>query len=52
MLGSDQYSTPIDVWSLGCIMAELYLKIPLFCGDSEIDQLHKIFMYFLIHSSA
>jgi len=43
MLGSDQYSTPIDVWSLGCIMGELYLKTPLFCGDSEIDQLHKIF---------
>jgi len=43
MLGTDQYSTPIDVWSLGCIMAELYTKVPLFCGDSEIDQLYKIF---------
>jgi cyclin-dependent kinase 2 len=45
MLGTDQYSTPIDIWSIGCILAELYLKVPLFCGDSEIDQLHKIFMY-------
>lgn len=33
----------LDMWSLGCIMAELYLKRPLFMGDSEIDQLFKIF---------
>jgi cyclin-dependent kinase 2 len=46
MLGSNEYSTPIDIWSVGCIFAELYNKTPLFCGDSEIDQLHKIFMYF------
>jgi len=43
LLGTNQYSTPIDVWSIGCIMAELVTKIPLFPGDSEIDQLYKIF---------
>mmetsp|Transcript_5656 Transcript_5656/g.16048 ORF Transcript_5656/g.16048 Transcript_5656/m.16048 type:complete len:311 (+) Transcript_5656:127-1059(+) len=43
LLGVDQYSTPIDIWSVGCIMAELVTKTPLFPGDSEIDQLYKIF---------
>ncbi|CAN6449061.1 unnamed protein product [Victoria cruziana] len=31
------------MWSLGCIMAELLAKEPLFCGKNEIDQLDKIF---------
>jgi cyclin-dependent kinase 2 len=44
LLGVDEYSTPIDIWSLGCIFAELYNKTALFCGDSDIDQIHKIFM--------
>ncbi|WVZ75022.1 hypothetical protein U9M48_023126 [Paspalum notatum var. saurae] len=42
LLGAKEYSTAIDMWSLGCIMAELLLKEPLFRGKSEIDQLHKI----------
>ncbi|KAJ1279507.1 hypothetical protein BS78_04G161900 [Paspalum vaginatum] len=42
LLGAKEYSTAIDMWSLGCIMAELLLKEPLFTGKSEIDQLHKI----------
>lgn len=33
----------IDVWSLGCIFAEMITKRPLFHGDSEIDQLFRIF---------
>lgn len=37
------YNTSIDIWSAGCIMAEMKLKKPLFKGDSDIDQLHKIF---------
>lgn len=40
--GIECYSTGIDMWSLGCIFAELFLKKPLFCGQSEIDQLFKI----------
>jgi len=43
LLGSPRYSTPVDVWSLGCIFAEMNTKRPLFHGDSEIDQLFKIF---------
>lgn len=43
LLGSQQYSTPVDVWSIGCIFAEIASKEPLFTGDSEIDQLYKIF---------
>jgi serine/threonine protein kinase len=37
------YSSSVDMWSLGCIFAELYLKRPLFMGQSDIDQLYKIF---------
>lgn len=43
LLGLNEYSTPIDIWSIGCIFAELFLKQPLFKGDNEIDQLLKIF---------
>lgn len=43
LLGGKHYSTPVDVWSVGCIMAELATGRPLFPGDSEIDQLFKIF---------
>lgn len=37
------YSSTVDMWSLGCIFAELYLLRPLFMGQSDIDQLYKIF---------
>ncbi|KAG7954305.1 hypothetical protein I3843_11G010000 [Carya illinoinensis] len=43
LLGGKQYSTAIDMWSVGCIMAELVAKEPLFKGKNEIDQLGKIF---------
>jgi len=43
LLGSIEYSTPIDIWSIGCIFVELVTKQPLFTGDSEIDQLYRIF---------
>ena len=43
LLGARKYSTPVDIWSIGCIFAEMSMKQPLFPGDSEIDQLHKIF---------
>ena len=50
MLGAEDYSTPVDVWSVGCILAEMAAPLtahgaptPLFPGDSEIDQLFKIF---------
>ncbi|CAB4057743.1 CDK1 [Lepeophtheirus salmonis] len=43
LLGSNKYSCPVDIWSIGCIFAELCNKKPLFQGDSEIDQLFRIF---------
>ncbi|KAK9989577.1 hypothetical protein SO802_029816 [Lithocarpus litseifolius] len=43
LLGSRHYSTPVDVWSVGCIFAEMVNQRALFPGDSEIDELFKIF---------
>ncbi|KAK7600847.1 hypothetical protein V9T40_008288 [Parthenolecanium corni] len=43
LLGSKVYSMAVDLWSLGCIFAELFRKKALFEGDSEIDQLFRIF---------
>ncbi|EDR23405.1 serine/threonine protein kinase ppk15, putative [Entamoeba dispar SAW760] len=36
------YSPAIDMWSFGCVVAELFLGIPLFAGSSEHNQLSKI----------
>jgi len=46
LLGGKQYSTPVDIWSIGCIFAEMVTRTPLFPGDSEIDQLYRIFRCF------
>jgi len=46
LLGGKQYSTPVDIWSIGCIFAEMVTRSPLFPGDSEIDQLYRIFRCF------
>lgn len=43
LLGAKKYATGIDLWSVGCIIAELSNLEPLFPGESEIDQLFKIF---------
>ena len=37
------YSKPIDVWSIGCIAAELFLRRPLFEGQNHLDQVKRIF---------
>ncbi|XP_034946794.1 serine/threonine-protein kinase dyf-5-like isoform X2 [Chelonus insularis] len=42
LLHSTTYSSPIDIWAVGCIMAELYTFRPLFPGKSEIDEIFKI----------
>jgi cyclin-dependent kinase 2 len=46
LLGTKLYSTGVDIWSLGCIFAEMMMLRPLFQGDSEIDQLYRIFRQF------
>jgi len=43
LLGIKEYSTPIDVWSVGCIFGELLTMKPLFNGKNEVEQLDKIF---------
>jgi len=43
ILRHEFYNSPVDVWAVGAIMAELYLSKPLFQGNSETDQLFKIF---------
>ncbi|KAE9610126.1 hypothetical protein Lal_00006352 [Lupinus albus] len=43
LLGAKEYSTAIDMWSVGCIMAELISKEALFAGKTEVEQLDKIF---------
>jgi len=43
LMGSRKYSTPIDIWSAGCIFAEMVTGRSLFPGSSANDQLHKIF---------
>jgi serine/threonine protein kinase len=39
LLGAKDYSTAVDMWSVGCIFAELMQKQPLFPGRGEIDQI-------------
>ncbi len=45
LLGSTQYGTPVDVWSIGCIFAEMATGTPLFAGKSDADQLLRIFRF-------
>ncbi|KAF4527757.1 hypothetical protein B566_EDAN013165 [Ephemera danica] len=42
LLHATNYGSPIDLWAVGCIMAELYTFRPLFPGNSEIDEIFKI----------
>merc|ERR1712154_141581 len=44
LLGDNKYTIYVDIWSIGCIFAEVINKSkPLFHGDSEISQLMHIF---------
>ena len=42
LLGSKTYSTAVDMWSVGCIFAEILARKPLFPGEGEADQITKI----------
>ena len=46
LLGQKEYSTPVDIWSIGLIFYEMAHRKPLFAGDCEIDQIFKIFQMF------
>lgn len=43
LLGEYSYSLELDLWSVGCIMAELVLREPIFRGKTELEQLDLIF---------
>lgn len=43
LLGCKTYALPVDMWAVGTILAEMVTKRPLFPGDSEVDELFKIF---------
>ncbi|KAI9224349.1 Cdc2 cyclin-dependent kinase [Blastocladiella britannica] len=43
LLGARTYGIALDMWSIGCIFGEMAMNGPMFPGDSEIDQLFKVF---------
>ncbi|XP_043919653.1 cyclin-dependent kinase 7 isoform X1 [Protopterus annectens] len=43
LFGARMYSVGVDMWAVGCILAELLLRSPFLPGDSDLDQLTKIF---------
>ena len=45
LLGSTRYGKGIDLWSVGCILAELTRRRPLFAGNSTMNQIERIFEF-------
>ena len=43
LLGAEEYGFEIDIWSIGCVFAELLTREPLFVGKNEVSQLSTIF---------
>ena len=43
LLGAKDYGCPIDMWAVGCVLGEMTTGRPMFPGDSEIDEIFKIF---------
>ncbi|CAI9283034.1 unnamed protein product [Lactuca saligna] len=43
LLGCTKYGTCVDLWSIGCVFAELFLRKPILKARTEVEQLHKIF---------
>jgi cyclin-dependent kinase 12/13 len=42
LLGEEMYGAPIDIWSLGCILGELFTRRPMFPANTEMEQLDAI----------
>ncbi|PHT50226.1 putative serine/threonine-protein kinase [Capsicum baccatum] len=45
LLGATEYGVAIDMWSVGCILAELFYGKPIMPGRTEVEQMHKIFKF-------
>jgi serine/threonine protein kinase len=41
LIGDQSYGKPVDVWAIGCMFAELCNGLPLFPGESDIDQVRQ-----------
>lgn len=46
LFGARNYGTGVDIWATGCVLAEMLLRVPFIPGDSDLDQLNKIFTVF------
>lgn len=42
LIGDTHYGKTVDIWAIGCLLPELLTGRPLFAGESDVDQLHKI----------
>ncbi|XP_074633616.1 cyclin-dependent kinase 7-like isoform X1 [Acropora palmata] len=43
LFGARIYGTGVDIWAVGCILAELLLRVPFLPGSTDLDQLSRIF---------
>ena len=50
LFGAKKYGVGVDIWAVGCILAELLLRIPFLAGETCLDQLSKIFQVKLIYT--
>lgn len=46
LYGARHYSTGVDIWAVGCILAELLLRVPFLPGETDLSQMDKIFSVF------
>ncbi|KAJ8582935.1 Pkinase-domain-containing protein [Rhizopogon salebrosus TDB-379] len=42
LLGARQYGGEVDIWGIGCVLGEMFMRRPILPGSSDIDQLEKI----------
>lgn len=50
LLGTSQYTPKIDIWSIGCVFAEMFQRKPLFQAETEIGQMKKITEWAIWHN--
>jgi cyclin-dependent kinase 7 len=42
LFGAQSYSSVVDIWSVGCVFAELVLRVPFMAGNTEVEQIAKV----------
>lgn len=43
LFGATSYAFAVDMWAVGCVFAEMFLRVPFFAGDSDVQQLSLVF---------